>query len=50
EEKSFPRNYPMKGKKFLEICQEFLEKIEEGQAENFKKAGQLIGDRIMEGG
>ena len=50
EEKSFPRNYPMKGKKFLEICQEFLDKIEEGQAKNFKEAGKIIGDRIREGG
>ena len=50
EEKGFPRNYPMKGKRFLEICKEFLDRIEEAQAENFKKAGQLIGDKIMEGG
>jgi len=50
QERPFPRNYPVKGKSFLEICKEFLGKIEEGQAENFKKAGQLIGDVIMRGG
>ena len=34
-------------KSFLKICIEFLEKIEKEQAENFKKAGQVMGDCIM---
>lgn len=38
------------GLKFLELCKEYLERIEKEQAENFKKAGELVGDRIMEGG
>jgi uncharacterized phosphosugar-binding protein len=32
---------------FYEICLEFLEKIENGQAENFKTAGKAMGDAIM---
>jgi uncharacterized phosphosugar-binding protein len=38
----------MKTKKtFLNLCIEYLEKIEKEQAENFKKAGKVIGDAIM---
>ncbi|NQS89612.1 sugar isomerase domain-containing protein [Patescibacteria group bacterium] len=48
--KSFPRNYPMKGKNYLDICKDFLDRIEEGQGENFKKAGQIIGNEIMDDG
>jgi uncharacterized phosphosugar-binding protein len=36
-------------KSFLDICIEFLQKIEREQAENFRKAGQVIGDAIMAG-
>ncbi|MCK4240897.1 MAG: sugar isomerase domain-containing protein [Candidatus Atribacteria bacterium] len=39
----------MAEKSFLDICKEFLEKIEREQTENFKKAGKVIGDRIMQG-
>lgn len=50
--KNFPRNYPVniKEKSFLEIVKEFLDKIEETQAENFKKAGEIMGKKIMEDG
>ncbi|MCX6090663.1 MAG: sugar isomerase domain-containing protein [Candidatus Atribacteria bacterium] len=37
----------VKGKSYLELTVEFLEKIEKEQAENFKKAGQVIGDVLM---
>ena len=49
---NWPRNYPvnLKEKSFLEICKEFLDVIEERQAENFKKAGKIMGDKIMEDG
>ena len=47
---NWPRNYPVYGKTFLEIVKEFLDVIEERQAENFKKAGKIMGDKIMEGG
>jgi len=40
----------MNGKKFLALCNEYLEKIEQEQAENFAAAGKLVGDRIMQGG
>ena len=43
----FLKNYPA-DKPFLEICKEFLDKLEEGQAENFKKAGEVIGKRLMQ--
>ena len=38
------------GKEFLRLSKEYLERIEKEQAENFKRAGKLIGDRIMDGG
>ena len=47
---NWPRNYPVKDKSFIEICKEFLDVIEERQAENFKKAGKIMGDNIMTGG
>ena len=34
-------------KTFIEICIEFLEKIEKEQADNFKEAGKAMGDAIM---
>jgi uncharacterized phosphosugar-binding protein len=38
----------MKSKKnFFNLCVEYLEKIEKGQAENFKRAGKAIGDAVM---
>lgn len=37
------------GPKFLELCKEYLERIEREQASNFRKAGELIGARIMAG-
>ena len=40
--------YPAQGISYLDICKEFLEEIESRQKENFKKAGAMIGDRIME--
>ncbi|MCL1854468.1 MAG: sugar isomerase domain-containing protein [Clostridia bacterium] len=48
----WPRNYPvnLKEKSFLEICKEFLDAIEEKQAQNMKKAGRIMGDKIMEDG
>jgi uncharacterized phosphosugar-binding protein len=47
--KDFPNKYPAAGVSFLDICHEFLEEIEKREAGNFKRAGQMIGDRIMEG-
>mgnify|MGYP003835155863 CR=1 FL=1 len=47
---NWPRNYPVKNKSFLEIVKEFLDVIEEREAENFKKAGVIMGDNIMAGG
>lgn len=49
-DKQWPRNYPVSGKSFLDICKEFLDIIEERQAENFVKAGKIMGDNIMAGG
>lgn len=46
----WPRNYPVSGKSILEISKEFLDVIEERQAENFVKAGKIMGDKIMAGG
>lgn len=43
------KDYPTAEKSFLEICKEFLERLEEGQGENFRKAGEVIGKRLMEG-
>lgn len=34
--------------RFLDLCKKYLEKIEKGQAEKFKEAGKIIGDRLME--
>jgi uncharacterized phosphosugar-binding protein len=45
----FPDKYPCAGVSFLEICREFLDEIERREAANFKKAGAMIGDRLMEG-
>lgn len=36
-----------KKKDFLKICFEYLQKIEDGQGENFKTAGKAIGDAII---
>jgi uncharacterized phosphosugar-binding protein len=33
----------VKGKSYLDITIEFLQKIEKEQAKNFEKAGQVIG-------
>ncbi len=44
----FLKNYPTSSKSFLEASIEFLTKLEEGQGENFKKAGEVIGKRIAE--
>jgi uncharacterized phosphosugar-binding protein len=43
----FLSNYPSAEKSFLEICKEFLDKLEEGQGDNFKKAGEVIGKRLI---
>lgn len=48
--KQWPRNYPVSDKSILEICKEFLDKIEERQAKNFVKAGKIMGDNMMAGG
>ncbi len=48
-DKKWPRNYPVSNKSILEISKEFLDKIEEGQAENFAKAGKIMGDKMIEG-
>ncbi|MBA4388972.1 MAG: hypothetical protein C0404_13405 [Verrucomicrobia bacterium] len=45
--KGFPDKYPAEGISFIDICREFLEEIERREAGNFKRAGKLIGDRIM---
>ncbi|MFC1672010.1 sugar isomerase domain-containing protein [Planctomycetota bacterium] len=44
----FPNKYPMEGVSFRDICREFLDEIEKREAENFEKAGVMIGDRLME--
>ena len=44
----FPDKYPVEGVSFLDICREFLEEIERREADNFERAGVLIGDRLME--
>ncbi len=44
----FLRNYPNAEKSFLEICKEFLDKLEEGQGDNFRKAGEVIGKRLIQ--
>jgi uncharacterized phosphosugar-binding protein len=49
KDKGFPGKYPREGVSFLEICGEFLEEIEKRECKNFRKAGVMIGDRIMEG-
>ncbi len=46
---TFPGRYPVRGKEFLDICKDFLDQIETREKDNFKTAGKLIGDRIMEG-
>ena len=46
----WPRNYPVSNKSILEISKEFLDKIEKRQAENFVKAGKIMGDKMIEGG
>jgi len=48
--KQWPRNYPVSGKSILEISKEFLDVIEERQAENFVKAGEIMGTKMIEGG
>jgi uncharacterized phosphosugar-binding protein len=45
----FPGKYPAAGMSFLDICREFLDEIERREAPNFKRAGAMIGDRLMEG-
>jgi uncharacterized phosphosugar-binding protein len=40
----------VKGKSYLDITIEFLQKIEKEQAKNFEKAGQVIGDVLMKDG
>ena len=49
-DKNWPRNYPVSNKSILEISKEFLNVIEERQAENFVKAGKIMGDKMIEGG
>ncbi|HEB31725.1 MAG TPA: sugar isomerase domain-containing protein [Spirochaetes bacterium] len=44
----FFEKYPAQGISYIDICKEFLDEIESRQKENFKKAGLMIGDRIME--
>lgn len=41
--------YPVQDMSFIDICKEFLDEIEAREKENIKKAGMMIGDRIMEG-
>ncbi len=48
--KQWPRNYPMSEKSILEISKEFLDEIEKRQAENFTRAGKIMGTRMIEGG
>lgn len=50
KKEKWPRNYPVIDKSILEISIEFLTEIEKRQAENFKKAGKILGDKIMNGG
>lgn len=44
----FVERFPSEDMSFLEITKEFLDFIEEHQAENFEKAGELIGESLME--
>ncbi len=44
----FHEKYPREGVPFIEICKEFLEEIESRQKGNFKAAGEMIGNRLME--
>ncbi len=50
DRQEWPRNYPVSSKSILEISIEFLTEIEKRQAENFKKAGKIMGDKIIRGG
>lgn len=50
KKEKWPRNYPVSDKTILEISMEFLTEIEKRQAANFKKAGKILGDKIMKGG
>lgn len=47
-DEKFPKKYPTKGKSFLEISEEFIEKLEEDQGKKFEKAGVKMAERIME--
>jgi uncharacterized phosphosugar-binding protein len=50
KKEEWPRNYPVSDKSILEISIEFLTEIEKRQAENFVKAGKIMGDNMIEGG
>ena len=50
KDNQWAREYPISGKSILKISIEFLKKIEELQAENFAKAGKIMGNKMVEGG
>ncbi len=45
----FDEKYPTATMTFIEICKDFLDEIERKESENFRRAGELIGKRIMQG-
>lgn len=45
---NFVEQFPSDEMSFLEISKKFLDFIEEHQADNFEKAGELIGESFME--
>lgn len=44
----FLDNFPTSEMSFLDICKAFLDKLEESEAPNFEKAGEVIGRRLMQ--
>jgi uncharacterized phosphosugar-binding protein len=45
----FYEKYPAEDTSYLDICKEFLEEIEKREAANFKRAGAMMAERIMQG-
>ncbi len=46
--RDFSDRFPVQGISFLDICKEFLEKIEQCEKENLDRAGSMIAERILE--
>ncbi len=47
--KDFSDQFPSTDKSFLDICKEFLEKIESCEKEKIQEAGIMIAERILQG-